>query len=119
MGLYDYIHCKYPLSVPGANAATCQTKDTDEQFCGYYEIREDGSLWHQNYDTEDRSDFALTGKGDKFLGCMARVNERWEPCESFTGEIVFYGDTPEGDFRFSAYFVGGKIKHLEQIVPPP
>ena len=31
-----------------------------------------------------------------------------------TGEIVFYA----GDFEFSAYFVGGELKHLETLQTP-
>lgn len=112
MGLFDYVRCHYPLPVEGAAALEYQTKDTPAQWLDEYEIRADGTLWHQDYDTEDRSDPNAEGIA-RIFGCAARVNERWEPV-TLTGEIVFYA----GDFEFSAYFVGGKLKHLETLQVP-
>lgn len=77
-----------------------------------YEIRADGTLWHQDYDTEDRSDPNAEGLA-RLFGLATRVNERWEPV-AITGEIVFYAD----GFEFSAYFVGGALKHLETLETP-
>lgn len=59
MGTFDYLRCKYPLPLAGANALTFQTKNTPAQFLDTYELREDGTLWHEAYDTEDHSDLAL------------------------------------------------------------
>lgn len=116
MGLFDCLRCHYPLPRAGANDWEYQTKDTGRQFLDDYEIRADGTLWRKAYDTEDRSDPTAT---DLFalLGCMTRVNERWVR-DTMTGEIVFTA-YPGRDFdncvRFSAYFVGGVLKHLVDL----
>lgn len=121
MGMFDYVRCKYPLPLPDAANLEFQTKDTPCRM-DWYEIREDGSLWHEEYDTEDRSDPNAEGF-ERFFGSMTRVNQRWVPCE-MTGEVRFYtsiGSTPTttGDWlEFSAYFVRGQIKHVEQLSPP-
>lgn len=109
MGLFDYLRCNYPLPVEGAELLEYQTKDTPAQWMDQYEIRADGTLWHENYDTEDRSDPNAEGF-DRLFGCMTRVNKRWEPV-LLTGEIVFYAE----DIEFSAYFVGGKLMRLEML----
>jgi hypothetical protein len=56
MGMFDHLKCKYPLPDAGDNDLEYQTKDTPAQFLDNYEIRADGSLWHLDYDIEDRSD---------------------------------------------------------------
>lgn len=126
MGVFDYLRCKYPLPVEGANELEYQTKDTDAQYLDHYEIREDGSLWQQDYDIEDRSDkSAPEGDPARFIGCMTPVNKRWVPCADFTGEIEFYTGWPEkpgydsGWLEFSAYFVDGAIKHLHVLTNTP
>lgn len=127
MGMFDDIRCKYPLPVPGANDLDYQTKDTPEQLLDQYEIREDGTLWHENYDTEDHSELGrwmaehpgqeappeVSGLAS-ISGMLTRVNKRWEPV-AFTGEICFYtslGPNHSGWIEFSAYFIGGKINQL-------
>lgn len=112
MGVFDYLRCKYPLPVEGSNDLEYQTKDTDAQYLDEYEIREDGTLWHKTYDTEDRSDSNAEGLM-RLWGIVTRVNERWEP-STMTGEVVFYSK----NYVFSAYFVGGQIKHIETLATP-
>jgi len=112
MGMFDYMRCHYTLPVSGAEALEYQTKDTPAQYLDQYEIRADGTLWHQDYDTEDRSDPNADGFA-RLFGCETRINDRWEPV-TLTGEIVFYA----GAFMFSAYFVGGMLKHLETLQAP-
>lgn len=119
MGMFDEIRCLYPLPLDGANARTYQTKDTPAQFTDLYEIREDGTLWHENYDLEDQSDPTKTGI-ERIFGMCARVNERWEPVD-FTGEIRFYDfvketlDHADGWIEWSAYFTKGKLVALNLI----
>ena len=121
MGMFDEIRCLYPLPLDGANARTYQTKDTPAQFTDLYEIREDGTLWHENYDLEDQSDPTKTGI-ERIFGMCARVNERWEPVD-FTGEIRFYDfqqddlgpSGPSGWIEWSAYFTKGKLVALNLI----
>lgn len=140
MGMFDDIKCHYPLPVPGANALDYQTKDTDSQYLDQYEIRQDGTLWHQNYDIEDHSDLAkwkAANPGQEppeelngllgMCGCMSRVNKRWEQV-NWTGEIQFYtmygiaGDgalenatSRDGWLQWSAYFVDGKLNQMNLI----
>ena len=122
MGMYDDLRCKYPLPLAGANDLAYQTKDTPEQWLGMYEIREDGTLWHETYETEDRSDPNAEGLL-ALAGSMTRVNKQWEPC-AMTGEIRFYTYTDDNDLdgswvEFSAYTVNGKLHTLVQIKPEP
>ena len=122
MGMFDEIRCLYPLPLEGANARTYQTKDTPAQFTDLYEIREDGTLWHEAYDLEDQSDPNATGI-ERIFGMCARVNERWEPVD-FTGEIRFYdfrasdpldSSKDEGWIEWSAYLEHGKVVRLNLI----
>ena len=94
MGMFDYIRCNYKMPISVIGNAEYQTKDTPAQFMDHYEIRPDGTLWHQNYDIQKHS----------------RVNKRWERV-IITGEIVFY----DRDFEFSAVFVDGGIKHINMM----
>lgn len=114
MGAFDFITCKYPLPVPGMESVSFQTKDFGTPFMDHYEIRDDGTLWYQEYDTEDHSDKNATGFM-RLVGMAVRVNKRWVHCKEFTGEIVFYPDTIDIDQEFSAYFVKGCLRHLEVL----
>ena len=122
MGMFDEIRCLYPLPLEGANAHTYQTKDTPAQLCDLYEIREDGTLWHEEYDLEDQSDPNAEGIA-RIFGMCARVNERWEPVD-LTGEIRFYDfrasdpldfSKDEGWIEWSAYLEHGKVVRLNLI----
>jgi hypothetical protein len=121
MGLFDYLRCDYPLPLEGANALEFQTKDTRQQYMDRYEIRADGTLWHEEYDTEDRSDPNAEGL-ERMFGCMTRVNQRWVRDE-MTGEVCFYTSSGDRDndqwIEFSCYFVKGALKHLEVLSPCP
>jgi hypothetical protein len=116
VGMFDYLKCHYPLPVEGANALEFQTKDTDAQFIDQYEIRADGTLWHQTYDTEDRSDPNAEGL-EAFIGCMTRVNERWER-DQHTGALEFYTSHNGGWLEFSALFKDGSIQALVVVSEP-
>ena len=111
MGMYDNITCKYPLPVKGANDLSYQTKSmSDWPSLEDYEIREDGTLWVEEYDIEDR------GKKDgtpleRFLGCATRVNQRWVKT-NFTGEVRFYTSTEDRKWiEWSTYFIDGRLRH--------
>lgn len=137
MGMFDDIKCKYPLPLAGANDLAYQTKDTAAQYCDLYEIREDGTLWHEEYDTEDQSDAAKWEKEnpgkeapkelDAFCGCMTKVNKRWVQVPNVTGEICFYtiysivdgkmtnATSRDGWLEWSAYFVAGKLNQVNLV----
>lgn len=116
--MFDHIKCNYPL--PGGEKfqnLDYQTKDTPNQLLDNYEIREDGTLWVENYDIEDRSD--PNEKGFlRICGMMTRVNKTWEKVENFTGEICFYttlGKDHKGWVEWSSYFVNGKLKEINLV----
>lgn len=122
MGMFDYLRCLYSLPVEGANARLYQTKDLEDMM-DLYEIREDGTLWHELYDVEDHSDPTATGLW-RIAGMMTRVNKRWEQVP-LTGEVQFYvslrQEQPCGWIEWSAYFVGGRLKELHLLrheLPP-
>jgi len=105
--MYDHIVCRYPLpTVPPAWATPDYQYQTKSLGCrmDLYEIRDDGTLWIEEYDTEDHSERAkwkaehpneelpqeladnpLSG----FVGCMSRVNKRWVQ-QRFHGVLEFY-----------------------------
>lgn len=134
MGMFDELRCKYPLPLPQYQANLFQTKSTPAQWMDTYEIREDGTLWHEDYDTEDqseRSKWMLAHPGEEvppelkgigaFFGCAARVNQRWEFLY-FTGEIRFYncvGSAHTGWVEFSSYFHDGLLQQLHLVEHRP
>lgn len=117
MGMFDNLKCSYPLPINGLENEVFQTKDTPAQMLDLYEIRADGTLWHENYDTEDKSDPNAEGI-KRLLGCCTKVNKRWEFEDTFTGEIKFYTFLDDNErlwFEFSSYFINGKLQCLVQI----
>lgn len=114
MGVFDEIRCRYPLPVPGANDLAYQTKDTDAQFLDNYEIREDGTLWHETYRVEDRSDPTKPGLLG-MAGCMTRIPTGWEPADH-EGELYFYTITKDGEWlEFVADFMDGRLRAIDQV----
>lgn len=117
MSLFDELRCRYPLPIEGMQELLFQTEDTPAQFGDEYEIREDGTLWHEAYDTEDHSDPKAEGLF-AICGMMTRVNQRWE-FVPFTGAIRFYstlGEPPHyGWIEFSSYFVAGHLNQLHLL----
>lgn len=125
MGMYDKIRCKMPLPVDIDVEHREHWFQTKSLGCAmdYYEIREDGTLWREAYEIEDRSDPHAEGLM-RLVGCMTRVNKRWIPCSAFTGEIAFYtfasdigekeaGRPNSGWIEFSTYFIRGQLKQFE------
>jgi hypothetical protein len=104
-----------------------------------YEIRVDGTLWFEDYDTEDRSErtkWKAEHPGEELpkelsgilgmAGCMSRVNKRWDQ-QHFEGTLEFYDSnacagaygmtfTPDGaDYEsvtYEAVFVQGALKEI-------
>lgn len=111
MGMFDNITCKYPLPDKSVQDVTFQTKDTPAQLLANYEIREDGTLWFETFDTRiEENQEAVFG----FY--MVRENLNWVFLEKFTGEIAFYTfDSSKKWIEFSSYFVNGKIQSLVKL----
>jgi hypothetical protein len=86
MGMFDNITCNYPLPVKEAQDCVFQTKDTGAQYMDNYEIREDGTLWH-----EERM-FRWVDEPDKPIikGHFDVIESNWVFEKNFTGEIEFY-----------------------------
>lgn len=91
MGMFDYVKCACPLPDGEDGEAIgfqFQTKDTEAQFLDRYEIRADGTLWHEQYEVEDHSDPEADGFA-AWVGAMTRVRPHWERV-LFEGELNFY-----------------------------
>ena len=121
MGMFDNIKCKYLLPLEGANALNYQTKDTDEQSIDNYEIREDGTLWHENYDSRCEDN-----KESPFGFSIHRDNLRWEQV-FINSEVQFYTmySVKDGQLvnsyngrwlKWSANFVDGKLLELKMCL---
>ena len=116
MGMFDNLKCHYPLPInKDLKNQSFQTKDTPVQLLDHYEIREDGTLWHENYDIKDMSDHQNTEGFAKAFGCFTKINKHWEFVNNFIGEIRFYTMLEEGLVEFSAYFVKGKLNQIHLI----
>lgn len=125
MGMFDNIVCKYPLPLTvemdelkkfNLNERTYQTKDL-ECVLDYYEIHQDGTLWHEEYDVEDRSDPNAEGI-QRIIGMHTRTNTRMVQMKEYTGTINFYEfiDYGEGDkdywVEFAATFFNGILMKI-------
>lgn len=105
MGMFDYVRCKYPLLVEGANALVYQSKDTPEQYMDTYEIRENGQLWHIPF-TDGEPEFCpLTGEV-RFYTSLD------------TKPITIHGEG-NGWIEFSAYFEDGIVVRMNLIANDP
>jgi hypothetical protein len=107
--MFDQLRCRYPLPVEGYAGRVFQTKDTPAQFLDKYEIRADGTLWHEAYDTEDHS------KPGSARAMQPRVNKRWEPVP-FNGQIRFRAWVDPEWIGFLACFVDGRIAPPIQLI---
>lgn len=56
MGMYDNVACNYPLPWDGAVGFDWQTKSTETPYLDNYEIRADGTLWHEKYTLRHEDD---------------------------------------------------------------
>ena len=99
MGMFDYIRYK---------EKTYQTKDTPNQWLDTYEIRDDGTLWVEKYDSEWVEDAEAL-----LSGYFIHKNQRWEHVKEFSGEIFFYEYDGKGtDIEISSHFINGELKNL-------
>lgn len=96
MGMFDEIKCYAKTGVRGSNQHTYQTKDTPKQTMDVYEIRQDGSLWHEIYDGPEISERKPIG---------------WERSD-YSGEIIFYTNTKLGWLEFVSTFKNGELQKI-------
>lgn len=148
MGMYDEIICRYPLPTqpPGFIKSTDHRYQSKSLECrmDVYEIRDDGTLWVEEYDIEDQSERAkwkAAHPGEElpkeladdllsgFAGCMSRVNKRWVQLSDFVGQVEFYDGntcigayghsfTPNGEDRewvsYEAVFLNGALQQIRE-----
>lgn len=103
MGMYDDIKVMYPL--PGnPGVFESQTKSFPDPYLVNYELREDGTLWREEFEHYDaRTEEEKAARS--FAGCMARRNHHWVQLKDFTGEIEVWAD----DNEYSIYLQHGKV----------
>lgn len=117
MGMFDEVKCKYALDCPEVQDALFQSKDTPVQYLDKYEIREDGTLWHEDYDVRwEESD-------DSPLGFwMHKDNKRWVQVP-FVGELEIHHLVRNDDgsrgvyYSFQFWFRDGVVKDLIRNLP--
>lgn len=113
MGMFDYIHCEYPLpSCPqalidrwgkSAKDIAFQTKDTPEQMMMSYVITKDGELFgnHKEYEwvapTDEPDENATPWQKTFGLGHNKVVREWQVRCDNFSGSIRFYDSYSHAD----------------------
>lgn len=113
MGLFDYIHCEYPLpSCPQAlinrwgktvGDIAFQTKDTSDQGMTSYIITADGHLFvnckqYEWVDTPEKVNKDATELQAWFDRGYNKVVREWqEQCHHFNGSIYFYDSYPHAD----------------------
>jgi hypothetical protein len=113
MGMFDHITCKFGIAQEHKELEF-QTKDTPNQSLDNYRIDDSGQLWVEDYDVEDRSDPNAKG-WDRFVGCITRVNKRWEKINNFTGNINFYTNVSDGDWiEYEAVIENGLTKKISK-----
>ena len=124
MGMYDSIICKYPLPMPEdpkgyTGSREFQSKDLDCAL-SVYEIREDGSIWEEERETE-RVPGNKNGKSfwDK-IGHLKTVKTWYEPrCLNDFINIYDYQQNNDGDYdydiEYSIRFENGKIVDVKII----
>ena len=90
MGMFDWVEFE---------GRRYQSKDTPNQMLDKYRIDENGALWVEEYDAEWIADADAM-----FGGYIRQSNQRWRPCEEFSGSLRFYReDTERGGHRSDAW----------------
>ncbi len=101
VGGYDYVKCLYPTPWPGSRDMEFQTKNAYTQSLDTYEVREDGTLWHEEYHAR------LVRSEDSPLGvAMCRDNRKFVPESDFTGQLEIYSDR----YTIIFWFRNGKAR---------
>jgi hypothetical protein len=101
MGMFDDVRCLYKMPFGDLSGEEFQTKDTNAQHLDNYEIRADGTLWHEEYDIRiEQSDDAPLGIWEH------RDNPRWVHESEVTGSIEIYRE----QYRIVFWFRNGVVK---------
>jgi hypothetical protein len=106
MGMFDFVHFE---------GNQYQTKDTPCQLMDNYEIRDDGTLWHEEYECD------WVEEADRFGGgYLKQYNHHWACCDEFDGVIRFYYYRSEEDQEeYEALFMDGQMLKIKTIRGEP
>ena len=86
MGMFDNVRCRYSLPWPDAKEDGWQTKSMLTPYLDLYEIREDGTLWHEEYDLRmEENEKAPLGI------CQYQDNPRWLQVTDYNGALEIHG----------------------------
>ncbi|KKN49359.1 hypothetical protein LCGC14_0643350 [marine sediment metagenome] len=113
MGMFDEVLCRYPLvGCPEVQECLFQSNDTPAQYLDLYEIREDGTLWHEacdyRYETTDEAPLGFY---------IHRENKRWEQV-LFEGELEIHGGPEDGgEYCFRFWFRDGRVRDFIPSLP--
>lgn len=138
MGMFDEVVLKYKVDAPfDISGLDCQTKDTPDQCLMNFEIREDGTIWRLEFETEDKSDYGRWKRENEgvpeeeepkwsmsdFYGMCSRKNEHWEHATDVDGEVFIYTFPSSADFdkyerhtgwiEFKCVFGEGNLKDIK------
>jgi len=124
MGMYDTLICKYPLPMPEdpkgyAGSKDFQSKDLDCAL-SYYEIREDGSIWEEERETEY---VPGNDKGKNFwdkIGHLKTLKTWFEPRNiNDIINIYDYQQNNDGNYdyniEYNIKFENGKIVDIKLV----
>ena len=105
MGMFDKVRCFYPLPWPEVQDTTWRSKDTPAQYLDSYEIREDGTLWHEVYTARWEKDHTAP------LGFnLYRDDVHWAQVSDFCGELgILHSVQSGGWYRVRFWFRDGKV----------
>ena len=113
MGMYDEVICHYPLPWPEVQNQIWQSKNTPAQYLERYEIRADGTLWHEAYIKRFKKD-ASSPLGFR----LYRDDVHWAQVSDFCGELeihtsVEHADHPGGQwYSVRFWFRNGTVKDM-------
>lgn len=88
--MFDSLVIKYPLPNKEHNALVYQTKNL-ARMLDNYEIREDGTLWHERVVREWEEN-----PNSPIGGYLRDVSRKWMPVSDFEGGISFYTSIDDG-----------------------
>jgi len=101
--MFDEVTCLFPVKADISSDWLFQSKDTPAQELDLYEIREDGTLWHEAYTVRFEENTSA------FFGFyLHRENKRWEPVE-YEGELHIYHSVGEQCYDLRFWFKAGKV----------
>lgn len=106
MGLYDTLHCDYPLPDPEHQDKDFQTKDL-EQTLSRYRITRDGRLWYLRRQVDPQAPHV-------FLPTATDESEDM----NYHGDLCFYTGMGEDEAVYVARFTYGTVDWIRRPVEP-